>query len=138
MIIWLTGQTGSGKTTLAKELEKRIPNSIIIDGDRLRKMSNNPDLSIRGRMKNNILAADIALDESRTSNVIVAVICPYEILRKQISRQIDPKWIYVHGGHKIDEEHPFEIPMKVDINVFPDMETPEEEAIKVIDALVNS
>jgi len=41
MIIWITGLSGSGKTTLAealyKDLKKKFPNTLWIDGDILRK-----------------------------------------------------------------------------------------------------
>jgi len=41
MIIWITGLSGAGKTTLAKalykDLKKKIPNTLWIDGDILRK-----------------------------------------------------------------------------------------------------
>jgi adenylylsulfate kinase-like enzyme len=35
-LIYLTGLSGSGKTTLATELQKIIPNSILLDGDIIR------------------------------------------------------------------------------------------------------
>lgn len=36
-VIWITGLSGSGKTTLAKALQKKIPCSILLDGDELRE-----------------------------------------------------------------------------------------------------
>ena len=56
MIINLTGQAGAGKSTIAKELEKILYNSIIIDGDELREIFVNKDYSEDGRRKNIINA----------------------------------------------------------------------------------
>lgn len=36
-VIWITGLSGSGKTTLATALQKKIPCSILLDGDDLRE-----------------------------------------------------------------------------------------------------
>ena len=36
-ILWFTGLSGAGKTTLAKFIDPIIKNSIILDGDDLRK-----------------------------------------------------------------------------------------------------
>ena len=37
MVIWIIGMSGSGKSFLARKLHKRINNSIIVDGDEIRK-----------------------------------------------------------------------------------------------------
>lgn len=58
MIVNIIGQPGSGKSTLAEELKKRISEIhkehtvIIIDGDIVRKVSNNFDYSNTGRRIN--------------------------------------------------------------------------------------
>lgn len=39
-IIYITGLSGSGKTTIAKALQKRIPGSILLDGDEIRSTVN--------------------------------------------------------------------------------------------------
>lgn len=36
-VIWITGLSGSGKTTLAKALQKKLPGSVLLDGDELRQ-----------------------------------------------------------------------------------------------------
>ena len=37
MVIWIIGKSGSGKSFLAKKLQKKIKNSILVDGDEVRK-----------------------------------------------------------------------------------------------------
>ena len=36
-VCYITGLSGSGKTTIALELQKSIPNSVVLDGDVIRK-----------------------------------------------------------------------------------------------------
>ena len=37
MVIWIIGLSGSGKSFYAKQIKKKISNSIIVDGDEVRK-----------------------------------------------------------------------------------------------------
>ena len=37
MVYWITGRSNSGKTTLAYRLKKQIPNSVVLDGDEVRR-----------------------------------------------------------------------------------------------------
>jgi adenylylsulfate kinase len=97
MIINLTGQAGAGKSTIAKELEKILYNSIIIDGDELREIFVNKDYSEDGRRKNIINAYNIArFLESKGFTPIVALISPYEDLREDLKSIAKVKEIYVH------------------------------------------
>ena len=36
--IWFYGLSGSGKTHISKNLKKKIKNSVIVDGDNVRKL----------------------------------------------------------------------------------------------------
>tara|TARA_Y100000590_G_C15382542_1_gene886895 strand:+ start:201 stop:671 length:471 start_codon:yes stop_codon:yes gene_type:complete len=36
--VWFYGLSGSGKTFISKTIKKKIPNSVIIDGDKVRKL----------------------------------------------------------------------------------------------------
>lgn len=36
-VFWITGLSGAGKTTLARELQKALPGSLLLDGDELRE-----------------------------------------------------------------------------------------------------
>lgn len=78
--IWLTGLSGAGKTTIAHELKKYIPNSIILDGDEIRK-GLNKDLSFsdEDRRENVRRIAELCkLLNNNKLNAIVSVISPFE------------------------------------------------------------
>ena len=50
MVIWIIGLSGSGKSFYAKEIKKKISNSIIVDGDEVRKyISTDLDYSLQSR-----------------------------------------------------------------------------------------
>ena len=52
-IFWFTGLSGAGKTTIARELSRFIDNSIILDGDELRKgLCSDLGFSIEDRNEN--------------------------------------------------------------------------------------
>jgi adenylylsulfate kinase len=97
MIINLTGQAGAGKSTIARELEKILHNSIIIDGDELREIFINKDYSEEGRRKNITNAYNIArFLEAKGFTPIIALISPYEDLREDLKSTTKVKEIYIH------------------------------------------
>lgn len=52
-IIYITGLSGSGKTTIAKHLQNKIPNSILLDGDEVRQsVSKDLGFCIRDKREN--------------------------------------------------------------------------------------
>jgi len=108
LIIWITGNTGAGKTTLAKTLQTIIQDSIILDGNSMRKsISIDLGLSKEDRIENNLRIARLATKlEEQGFNIIVSVIAPYEELRKQIKKITDCKFIYIPSSNKIEYEVP--------------------------------
>ena len=78
MIIWVRGARKSGKTTLATKLQKLMPNSILLDGDRMRVcITKDLGFSEEDRLENNKRIAGLAKDlENQGFPVIVATICP--------------------------------------------------------------
>jgi len=61
MIIWITGASGTGKTTYAKALMADYPNSVLLDGDEVRKWLT-PDCSFseQHRLKHAIRVWEVA------------------------------------------------------------------------------
>jgi len=101
MIYWITGQPGHGKTTIALALIaqlKRGGNSPFhIDGDDLRKLTNNADYSDQGRIDNIRKAQNIAKYlQSKGEAVIVSVVSPYRNIREELKSQCEVAEIYVH------------------------------------------
>lgn len=134
MIVWLTGNTGSGKTTLAKELQKRLYNWTILDGDEMRNtISLGAGFSKEEREKHNLRVARLAkLLNEKGQNVFVSVIAPFQSTRDKIDKIIDCKWVWVHRGIPKYENAPYESPMNaIELK---DM-TLEEEVETVIEIL---
>lgn len=83
----LTGLSGAGKTTLAESVLKKLPhNFVFLDGDAMRKGLNS-DLGFDApdREENIRRCAEITrllLDQG--FNVLIAVIAPYESLRRKL------------------------------------------------------
>lgn len=107
MITWCTGNSKSGKSTLARQIS-RDTGAIILDGDKLRQIWHDLDLSEEGRWEQNMRAARLAkmLDE-QGFNVVVATICPYRKLREEVRRITGCRFIYLDGGLQ-GPDYPYE------------------------------
>ncbi len=100
-IYYLIGQPGSGKTTLAKAIMERryFSNWFHIDGDDIRELYDNKDYSKEGRIKNVMLAQQIAeYLNSKGENVLMSIVSPYKEQRDSFKKKIGDKLIevYVH------------------------------------------
>lgn len=107
MITWVYGNTGAGKTTRARKL---ATNAVLLDADELRECLAFFDLSEFGRRKFNLAVAKIAKNlNTQGFDVVVATICPYRDLRKQVKEITGCKFIYLSyaGDDKVDVS-PFE------------------------------
>lgn len=115
MIVWCTGNTGAGKTTLARRLAKGQSNTVILDGDVLRTIWPGLTLEKGSREENCMRAARLAkaLDDQGMS-VIVAVIAPYEALRREIETVCGCSWVYLPDGAEASEVTPYEAPTAPD------------------------
>lgn len=107
MITWYYGNTGAGKSM---EAFKHVGSAVIIDGDRLRAITSNYDLSEAGRRRQNWTAAKLAQEfDMQGLDVVVATICPYRDQRAQIKEMIDCEFIYIgYDGDNLIPESPFE------------------------------
>ncbi len=112
MIWWLTGQSESGKTTLAKKLAGRY--DIILDGDDCREIWPGLKMGYADRWEQNLRVARLAkMLEDQGFAVIVAVICPYKALRREVKEICGCQFMFVEGGRPIDRFHPYEKPENV-------------------------
>ena len=84
-IFWLTGLPCSGKTTIANELARRI-GAEILDGDDIRRITQNNDFSPEGRKKHMLSVAELAWRFSSYNNVIVALVSPIRSVREKIKK----------------------------------------------------
>lgn len=83
----LTGLSGAGKTTLAENVLANLPkNFIFLDGDAMRKgLNSDLGFSPSDREENIRRCAEIAkLLMEQGFNVLIAVIAPYESLRRKL------------------------------------------------------
>ena len=99
IIIWLTGQPGSGKTTLAKAIKRHFRDWFHIDGDDIRELFENKDYSKEGRMKNVLLAQQLAQYlHSKGKDVIVSLVSPYkeqrELFKEKMGDMLKEVYIY--------------------------------------------
>jgi len=162
--VWLTGLPGSGKTTIAgilkKELEKRKFKVESLDGDEVRKgLSSDLGFSEEDREKHARRVAYVSKLLSRNGIItIVALISPYRRVREfarseipnfvevfvncplEICIQRDPKGLYkkaLKGEIKdlTGLQAPYEEPLKCEIVVNTNNESPEESAAKIITKL---
>jgi len=143
MIYWFTGQPCAGKTTLAKMLEKHLPESIfMIDGDDMRELFSNKDYSIKGRVENISTAQRIAhYLHNQGKDVIVALVSPYidqrEDFKKLLGNNI--KEIYVHTFETRQRDHfkssAYIAPQKNFIDIDTTKDTPEESLKKILDEI---
>ena len=109
MILWITGNSKAGKTVLANELVSN--NSIVLDGDDMRKIWPELKYDKKDRIKSNLRVARLAkLFEEKGLDIIVATICPYIELRKQVKKICSCIFVHVPGGESDSKEYPYEMP----------------------------
>jgi adenylylsulfate kinase-like enzyme len=117
-IIWITGQTGSGKSTMLKRMKGK--NSILLDGDDLRKIWLDLDLSTDGRWEQNLRAARLSKYlADQGYDVFVATISPFEKLRKEIRQITGCTFMFIdHNEYENDPERPYEDAWDAEIIVY--------------------
>ena len=99
MVISLTGQPGSGKSIQSQMLQTFFKDAIIIDGDDVRKLFDNKDYSINGRMENIKRAYDIAYFlHTKGFVVILAMMSPFKLLREDLQKKVGKEYyqFYLH------------------------------------------
>lgn len=101
MIYWFTGQPGAGKTTLALALRARLRSLGIpvvhFDGEELRKITGNVDLSSEGRVRNVRLAQALCLKLQEEGVVAIAsFVSPNREVRELLKVHPGVLEVYVH------------------------------------------
>ncbi|PIS02147.1 MAG: adenylyl-sulfate kinase [Chlamydiae bacterium CG10_big_fil_rev_8_21_14_0_10_42_34] len=98
-VIWLTGLPSAGKTTIANEFHALFPESVVLDGDVLRKTINSDlGFSVEDRKKNierTVNMATLCLES--VDYVIVSCISPNAKVREYARKEIEG------AGHKFLE-----------------------------------
>ena len=90
-VLWMTGLPCSGKTTIARKLQKLMPELVVLDGDELRAQSSSNDFSREGINENNRKTANLAKDFSVDKPVCVSLISPFKENREDARKIIDTK-----------------------------------------------
>jgi adenylylsulfate kinase-like enzyme len=118
MIIWIMGQPNSGKSTLSLHVEALLGSNCVavIDGDDIRKGTNNLDYTVEGRKKNIYLIQDLAaqfdLPDPKKA-VIVAAVSPYRDMREDFKKKNFVKEIYLFSERTNNNQvKEFEPPLK--------------------------
>lgn len=119
MITWLIGNTGAGKTTFAEKLRKMRGNScLVLDGDEMRKVWCGLGFKRQDRWEQNLRLARLAVNlHTQGYDIIVASICPFNDLRREVKAITGCTFLYLEGGHVSNSEYPFEAPIDADFTV---------------------
>ena len=146
MIYNFIGQPHSGKTTLAKhlrtaiEINYKLQNVYMIDGDKLRDLFQNKDYSEAGRKKNIERAYSIAryLDSiSPFNDVIIAVVSPFLDLREELKQSTDVVEIFVHTTNIRGRENFHVLDFENPITNYIDIDTTDVDELTSINELLN-
>ena len=84
MVYWITGRKNSGKTTLAYRLKAQILDSVVIDGDEVRKYFPTGYTDMEREENQERIAKIAALLEKQGFIVIVACVSPNRKLREKL------------------------------------------------------
>ena len=89
MVYWITGRKNSGKTTLAYRLKKQIPDSVVLDGGKVREVwsAGFSDEERFAHLSRITKMAKILENEGIT--VIIACISPRKAWREQFQKEFD-------------------------------------------------
>jgi len=101
-VIWLTGMSGSGKTTLSKDLEilflEKEYKIYVLDGDDIRgKDKKKLGFGYDDVLKNNLRIAHLCKKlRLKYDAIVVPVISPYEDVRLQVRKILEPSFHLVY------------------------------------------
>ena len=87
IVFWITGLSGSGKSTIAKyikkKIEKKYGNTVIINGDDIRKIFNFQNYELKERKKLSMQYSKLAIFLSNQGlNIIMPVVAMFDQVRE--------------------------------------------------------
>lgn len=141
MIIWLTGQPGAGKTVLAKMLYESIDIDHHIDGDDLRKLTDNKNYGIEGRVSNVSTAQKIALFlHNNGENVVVSLVSPYIDQREEFKTKLgkEIKEFFIHTSENRGRDHYHVTGYQKPVENFVDIDTTYDEPVDSLEKILKS
>jgi bifunctional enzyme CysN/CysC len=105
IVYWFTGLSGSGKSTIAQELTKSIPGSVILDGDNVRTgLCKDLGFSLEDRKENLRRVAEVAKILSDNGiPVITSFITPLESDRQMVQEIIGEKYTEIYVKCSLEE-----------------------------------
>ncbi len=84
-LVFMTGYSGSGKSTLASALAQRLPGSVVLDGDEIRKVYGSPPHGAAGVVTTTERVIDLSLTHFKSRQCVVAAfVAPREDLRARV------------------------------------------------------
>ena len=97
MVIWIIGLSGSGKSFFASKLKKKIKNSVIVDGDEVRKyFTSNLGYSKKDRKKNSQFIQTLCkFLERQKFTVLCPILSIFPSHQKQ-NRKIFKKYLQIY------------------------------------------
>lgn len=107
-VLWLTGLSGSGKSTLAESILKKLVENgftaTLIDGDRVRDAREKRLGFSRNDIEQNGFYVVQLCEKERIVNdyVIVAVITPFESVRKEARVRLEPHYCEIFVSTSLD------------------------------------
>ncbi len=113
MIVALLGKAGAGKTTIAKAMNKYVEDSVVIDGDELRKATKNFNLETAGREANIRLGYSRAKALSALGHtVFVAMQAPIKRIRDEYLSNGDVEVLVINNGNNPKDDMGYNINFK--------------------------
>ncbi len=115
-VILILGLPTSGKTTLANLLKTKFEKVTHINGDDIRRLHNDWDFSIEGRLRQAFRIKEVA-DLADIGTVIIDFVCPLELMRDIIKADITI-WVDTINESIYDDTNKlFELPTEYDYHI---------------------
>ena len=103
MVILITGKSGVGKSYLASKLQKKIKNSIIVDGDEVRKhFYSSLGYNLKDRKKNQIFIHKLCKYLEDKGNIVICATISLFIEHQKKNRKVFNDYIQIYLKSKTE------------------------------------